>query len=868
MAPDIWLLAVALAAGLGTARLTQAPGAAHVVGPITAAVLAGHLAASVARRLRVSAPVVAGAGVVAVVLATVWGELFSATRYGIPTLRTWRTLVSEFGAAGTVIRSHPTPVPATPEVVLCIAMGAGLVAVFARTVWAWQEARGSGALAALVPTFGLFCYTALLSSQVDRLAGTIAYLVCALGFVISADHSTSDSRPVPRRAAAGPPAVSTRRRLASAFNATLPAALGAVVAVLVPLAASPALATLKLDALPFAQPGGIQGAHGPGLAVGGSAGGGGLGSGTGGLPGSTGVRAIDLVDDLKAVLVNRTTELMFSAQTPLPTYWQLAVLTRFDGTAWLPDPTTEAAAQSDALLPPSRGVPELPALPEPAATKTFRAQVTIANLESTLLPLPPSTISVGTVADVVPGFGALQPFEAAPGLSYVAVVRIPAGATDAAPSTGAGPTGAGAGPTGAGAGPTGAGAGPTGAGGGPTSAGGISPASLAPYLHLPTEPASVVQLAHEIVAGADGPAAEAAALARWFDSGRYRYTLSPPKSTGPDALESFLFTTRAGFCQQFAAAYAVLARIDGLPTRVAVGFTTGATRGHGEYRVTGADAHVWPEVYLGPSTGWTSYEPTPASAGEAAGVGINTGSRIGAQSPGARSPVTTAPSPSTVRRPGANATVPSTFPTVPHGATPAVATHGRSWWATLVLVVVGMALVALAVVAGLWVRRRGRRGGDPLRLPGLRLRLRRHRRGRRTAPDPTAEVLARWRDAEIALERARLGRRPAETLQEHASRLVALAGAKWLVPYRPVTASSPTPPIASSPTGSSAQAAAEPSIEATVHAYGKLAALAARASYASDPCTAEDAADAELLGDVVRSGLGRPAGRRRVLVPF
>ncbi|HLN43449.1 MAG TPA: transglutaminaseTgpA domain-containing protein [Acidimicrobiales bacterium] len=840
MAPDIWLLAVSLAAGLGTARLTQAPGAAHVVGPITAAVLAGHLAASVARRLRVSTPVVAGAGVVAVVLATVWGELFSATRYGIPTLQTWRTLVSEFGAAGTVIRSHPTPVPATPEVVLCIAMGAGLVAVFARAIWAWQEARGSGALAALVPTFGLFCYTALLSSQVDRLAGTIAYLVCALAFVISADHSTSESRSVPRRTASGPPAVSTRRRLASGFNATLPAALGAVVAVLVPLAASPALATLKVDALPFAQPGGSRGAQGPGLAVGGSADGGGLGSGTAVLPGSAGVRAIDLVDDLKAVLVNRTTELMFSAQTPLPTYWQLAVLTRFNGTAWLPDPTTEAAAQSDALLPPSRGVPELPALPEPAATKTFRAQVTIANLESTLLPLPPSTISVGTVAEVVPGFGALQPFEAAPGLSYVAVVRIPAGAVNAAPSTGAGPAGAGAGPAGASAG-----------------AGGISPTSLAPYLHLPTEPASVVQLAHQIVAGAAGPAAEAAALARWFDTGRYRYTLSPPKPTGRDALESFLFTTRAGFCQQFAAAYAVLARIDGLPTRVAVGFTTGATRGHGEYRVTGADAHVWPEVYLGPSTGWTSYEPTPASAGEAAGVGINTGSRTGAQSPGARSTATTAPSPSTVRRPGgANAAVPSTSPTVPHGATPAAASNGRSWWATLVLVVAGMALVALAVAAGLWVRRREHRGGAPLPHPGLRLRLRRHRRRRRAAPDPTAEVLARWRDAEIALERARLGRRPAETLQEHASRLAALAGAKWLVPYRPVTASSPAPPNV------------EPSIEATVDAYGKLAALAARASYSSDPCTAEDAADAGLLGDVVRSGLGRPTGRRRVPVPF
>ena len=922
--PDIWLLAVSLAAGLGTARLTQAPGAAHVVGPITATVLAGHLAASVARRLRVSALVVTVAGVVAVVLATIWGELLSATRYGIPTLGTWRTLVSEFDRAGTVIRSHPTPVPATPEVVLCIAMGAGLVAVFARAIWAWQESKGTGAPVALVPTFALFCYTALLSSQVDRLPGTIAYLACALAFVIAADHSGADTRSISHRSTtdARPgsrPATDTRarwaatgRRLASRVTATLPAMLGALLAVVVALAASPAAAALKVDALPFAEPGGSQGAQGLGLAVGNPATGG-TGAGTSGFPGSAGVRAIDLVDNLKAVLVNRTTELMFSAETPLPTYWQLAVLTRFNGTAWLPDPTTEAAAQSDALLPPDNEVPGLPALPEPAPTKTFRAQVTIANLESTLLPLPPSTVSVGTAADVVPGFGALQPFEAAPGLAYVAIARVPAD-TSATPSAGTGSAGTGS----AGTGSTGTGSATTGSTRtGSATSGDVAPGSLAPYLQLPTEPASVVDLAHQIVAGVDGPAAEAAALARWFDSGRYRYTLSPPPSTGPNPLQTFLFTTRAGFCQQFAAAYAVLARIDGLPTRVAVGFTTGATQGHGRYRVTGADAHVWPEVYLGPSTGWTSYEPTPASSGEAAGVGVNTGSRTGTQSSGSRSTATTAPSSPTVRRPNsAKATIPSTIPLGPHGTSPAAAAHGNSGWVTPVLEAAGVVLVSLAVVVGLWARRRARRGSSPglgrgadrlwpqrfgLQRLGLRLgrRFGQWLRPRRAALDPTAEVLARWHDAEMVLERARLGRRPAETLQEHAARLASLAEARWLVPYRPVTVaslasgtatssppgtatssppgtatSSPPGTATSSPPGTATSSppgttgTAETSIDATVDAYGRLAALAARASYASDPCTAEEAAAAEILGAVIRSGLGHTTGRRRALVPF
>jgi hypothetical protein len=192
-----------------------------------------------------------------------------------------------------------------------------------------------------------------------------------------------------------------------------------------------------------------------------------------------------------------------------------------------------------------------------------------------------------------------------------------------------------------------------------------------------------------------------------------------------------------------------------------------------------------------------------------------------------------------------------------------VATHGPSGGETLVIVLAGVALV---VVAALWVRRRMGHGGESFRRPRRRprrpLSLRRRRRRRLPAPDPTTEVLAQWREAETVLERARLGRRPAETLQEHAARLASLADAKWLMPYRPVTTASPRSPTAP------AARAAPPSIEATVDAYGKLAALAARASYASDPCTAEEAADAEVLGAVVRSGLGGPSGRPRVLVPF
>jgi transglutaminase-like putative cysteine protease len=808
LAPDIVLLAVSLAAGLGTARLTLAPGAAHVVGPIVASVVAGHLGAAVARRLGASAPTAVAAGVATLVLTVVWGQLPGATSHGLPTPSTWRALVSRFDAAGTVIRSHPTPVPATADVVLCIATGAGLVAVAARTLWAWGEERGTAALVALVPSFGLFCYTALLSSQVDRVAGELSYLVGALAFVIVADRAMR-SPAVLRSAGSGSPSAgsdpasagsdpaSAARRFGSGLRTALPALAGATLAVAVPLATTPALATLKVNALPFSTPGGAPQAPGLALATGNSGdGGGGIDGAGGGGPGINGLRAIDLVDNLRAVLVNENSEVMFVAQSTLPTYWQVALLADFDGTAWLPDPTTQAAAQSFALSPPDKEVPYLPALPEPAPTATFRSEVTIGALASTLLPLPPTTVSVTDTADLVPGFGAVQSVESAPGQHYDAVARVPVNPTGRAPRS--------------------------------TTT--VAPTALAPYLQLPTEPDAVVRLAHQIVAGVKGPAAEAAALARWFDSGRYRYTLSPPAATGSDPLESFLFTTRAGFCQQFAAAYGVLARIDGLPTRVAVGFTTGSFQGHDRYRVTGADAHVWPEVYLGPSTGWTSYEPTPASSGEANGVGVNSGTRSGPQNPGARSTATTASTLANQRHPSsAKPAVPSTLPVVPRATATPLTTHRSSSPVALVLGLVGAVVVVAGLALGLWMRRRGRSGGD------LRSAWRRIRRRRGRALEPTAEVLAQWRDADVVLGRGRLGRRSDETLQEHAARLRSLAGAQWLGPYRPVEGNA--------------------AIDTTVDAYARLAALAARASYASDPCTPDDAAEAERLGSVVRRGV-------------
>jgi protein-glutamine gamma-glutamyltransferase len=94
-----------------------------------------------------------------------------------------------------------------------------------------------------------------------------------------------------------------------------------------------------------------------------------------------------------------------------------------------------------------------------------------------------------------------------------------------------------------------------------------------------------------------GNALEPAQVARRVEGRlqqRYRYTLELP---GPadDPLADFLFHRRAGHCEDFATALAVLLRTLGIPTRVVTGFY-GGERTANEYIVRAGDAHAWVEA--------------------------------------------------------------------------------------------------------------------------------------------------------------------------------------------------------------------------------------------------------------------------------
>ncbi len=134
-------------------------------------------------------------------------------------------------------------------------------------------------------------------------------------------------------------------------------------------------------------------------------------------------------------------------------------------------------------------------------------------------------------------------------------------------------------------------------------------------LPVPASFTRLTKLARQITRGQTSSYGRAVALQRWFTTGgRFTYSLNVSQLNSSSALIQFLTTTRRGYCQQFAFAMAVLARLVGIPSRVAIGYTPGTYLGKGRWQVKTTDAHAWPELYF-QGAGWLRFEPTPAGTG-------------------------------------------------------------------------------------------------------------------------------------------------------------------------------------------------------------------------------------------------------------
>jgi Transglutaminase-like superfamily len=110
---------------------------------------------------------------------------------------------------------------------------------------------------------------------------------------------------------------------------------------------------------------------------------------------------------------------------------------------------------------------------------------------------------------------------------------------------------------------------------------------------------------------------KARALSDYFTNGvnGFLYTTSTKLGDSGNDLVDFL-KFKQGFCQQYAAAMAVMLRVASIPSRVVLGYTHPAPDGDGRFTVTTRDAHAWVEAYFG-SLGWIPFDPTPLTAARA-----------------------------------------------------------------------------------------------------------------------------------------------------------------------------------------------------------------------------------------------------------
>jgi len=124
----------------------------------------------------------------------------------------------------------------------------------------------------------------------------------------------------------------------------------------------------------------------------------------------------------------------------------------------------------------------------------------------------------------------------------------------------------------------------------------------------------------------------------YFKENGFVYTLNPGQMDPDDPLGDFLFNKRTGFCEHFAASFAMLMRAAGVPARVVIGYQGGEYNPVGKYlEVRQSEAHAWAEVWVKEEseeiettgeTGWMRVDPTAWVSRERIEYGLEMSQRI------------------------------------------------------------------------------------------------------------------------------------------------------------------------------------------------------------------------------------------------
>ncbi len=356
---------------------------------------------------------------------------------------------------------------------------------------------------------------------------------------------------------------------------------------------------------------------------------------------------------------------LFRVQAPAPQNWRIAVLDQFDGQTWRTDDTFLATGA------------RIPGPDGPPSTRAVTQVVTISGLSGAWLPAaaaPVAIAGVGALADPTTGV-LLGRAPLTPGQRYQVTSQVPQydaeSLRQAVPDRGA-----------------------------------------QRDIDLPSGLPDVIRTAADAAtAGASSPFQQASQLEHYLrSSARNDLAAQPGHAYGH--LAYFLGVSHRGTSEQFATAFAVMARSLGLPTRIVVGFRPGTVVSPGVWQVTGGDALVWPEVDFA-GLGWVPFFPTPnATTGPA---GPSEGQSAERQQ---LDQMLAAPQPAPVARPA-----------VATGVRP-TPSHGPDWLvaATSIGVVPVAYLVAVLMVPAIRTYRRRRltdperawrpRGGTPFACSG------------------------------------------------------------------------------------------------------------------------------------------------------
>lgn len=406
-----------------------------------------------------------------------------------------------------------------------------------------------------------------------------------------------------------------------------------------------------------------------------SGGGEGEGGGTGAEPESVG---LDPIVGLQRTLLNNpdVTVLTYRTTDPTPGYLRAVVLEDYDNESWKPrgfSPDTNSSPIAD-------GVYSTTGLPSDVPRQEYRYDMAADKLDSRYLPLPEEALAVGLDGDwfvdratgiVFGGDASTTTLGRRWTVDAVEVTPTPAQLRAAPALTG------------------------------------LDRSQVIGSIDVPE---SLAETARRVTQGTNNDFDAARALEKWFQD-NFTYSTQVQSDSSASYLEQFL-RDKVGYCEQFSATMALMATSLGIRSRVAVGYTRGTEVDgqDGPWRVSGKNAHAWPELYF-TGIGWVRFEPTPATGG----AGITTPTYTG---PAADVP-TDSPSSSASARPGGNRAEQDLADRrnekgLSVDLPGAGSTRPADWWRAWVFggLLVLAAAAALVPAVRRWLRRRRRLGPE------------------------------------------------------------------------------------------------------------------------------------------------------------